>query len=597
MMSAAFPEAAATSDRRAGGDSPPVDRMSFDDEPTEGLTPPARQVFDGQTLLARLLSDQQQLTAVEQFARHHDAGEQPAQSRYYQSLIPASPPGPGQQFAFEVDLDRCSGCKACVVACHSLNGLDQNETWRDVGMLIGGTTELPVLQHVTTACHHCIEPGCMNACPVDAYEKDPITGIVKHLDDQCFGCQYCILACPYEVPKYHSGLGIVRKCDMCSDRLAHGEAPACVQACPHEAIAIRIVSISQVVEDSEANVFLPGAPDPQITLPTTTYKSSNVFPRNLLPVDFHSVSAQHPHWPLIVMLVLTQFSVGSFLVGLVLELLLSAELVAAIRPLHSLSALAFGLLALAASTLHLGRPQYAWRAVIGLRHSWLSREIVVFGAFAGAAILYAIGNWFGFDSFGLGSVVHDAVGWSVGAFGLLGVFCSVMIYSFTQRAFWSFPLTATRFALTTALLGIAATWVTLLALAVINHGPVTQLLIRRGDLVCQGLLLVAVIKLVFDALVFRHLLRKQTTPLKRSALLMAGPLVRWTQARFACGVLGGVLMPVVLGGLIGNVAPSSLSMLVTSAVLFVACLAGELLERYLFFAAVASPRMPGTLRS
>ena len=138
---------------------------------------------------------------------------------------------------------------------------------------------------------------------------------------------------------------------------------------------------------------------------------------------------------------------------------------------------------------------------------------------------------------------------------------------------------------------------TLLALAVINNGPVTRLLIRRGDLVCQALLIVTVLKLGFEASIFRHLLRKQTTPLKRSALLMTGPLVRWTQARFACGILGGVLMPIVLRALIGSVAPSSLSMLVTSAVLFVTCLAGELLERYLFFAAVASPRMPGTLRS
>ncbi len=550
----------------------------------------------GESLLARLLADQQQLTAVEEFARQHDGGELPAQSRYYKSLIPASPPGPGQQYAFEVDLDRCSGCKACVTACHSLNGLDSNETWRDVGMLIGGTTELPVLQHVTTACHHCLEPGCMSACPVDAYEKDPVTGIVKHLDDQCFGCQYCTLACPYDVPKYHSGLGIVRKCDMCSDRLAHGEAPACVQACPHEAIAIRIVSREQVVEDCEANSFLPGAPEPQITLPTTTYKSKKVFPRNLLPADFHSVSAQHPHWPLIVMLVLTQLSVGAFLVGLALERLLSAELFAAIRPLHSANALAFGLLALAASTLHLGRPQYAWRAVIGLRHSWLSREIVVFGAFAGAAVLYAAGNWFGFESVGLSPSLLRAVGWSVGASGLIGVFCSVMIYAFTQRAFWSFPLTATRFALTTALLGIATMWVTLLALAVIQDGAVTQLLLRRGDLICQSLILVAVTKLTFESLIFRHLLRKQTTPLKRSALLMTGPLVHWTQARFTFGLLGGLVLPLVLRSLLNDAVPVSSAMIATSAGLFATCVLGELFERYLFFAAVAAPRMPGTIR-
>ena len=177
-----------------------------------------------------------------------------------------------------------------MTACHSLNGLDEQETWRDVGLLIGGTSSNPVMQHVTTACHHCLEPGCMSACPVDAYEKDPVTGIVKHLDDQCFGCQYCTLACPYDVPKYHSGKGIVRKCDMCSDRLADGEAPACVQACPHEAIAIQVVDTQQVIEDAEANLFLPGGPDPQITLPTTHFKTSRVFPRNTLPADYHAVN-------------------------------------------------------------------------------------------------------------------------------------------------------------------------------------------------------------------------------------------------------------------------------------------------------------------
>ncbi len=193
-------------------------------------------------LLQLLLDEQRHLTAVEEFSRQHEAGTLPVQSRYYEKLLPASPPKAGEQYAFEVDLDRCSGCKACVVACHSLNGLDEEETWRDVGLLVGGTRANPVMQHVTTACHHCLEPACMIACPVDAYEKDETTGIVKHLDDQCFGCQYCTLACPYDVPKYHSEKGIVRKCDMCSDRLAVGEAPACVQACPHEAIAIKVVN-------------------------------------------------------------------------------------------------------------------------------------------------------------------------------------------------------------------------------------------------------------------------------------------------------------------------------------------------------------------
>src|SRR6185369_3646357 len=164
-------------------------------------------------------------------------------------------------YAFEVDLDSCTGCKACVSACHSLNGLDDDETWRDVGLLIGGDRRHPFQQTVTTACHHCADPACLNGCPVLAYEKDPVTGIVRHLDDQCIGCSYCILKCPYDVPKFNHRLGIVRKCDMCHGRLLHGEAPACVQACPHEAIRIDIVNQNSVraVSAIPGVSVLPGA--------------------------------------------------------------------------------------------------------------------------------------------------------------------------------------------------------------------------------------------------------------------------------------------------------------------------------------------------
>src|SRR5262249_43405207 len=143
--------------------------------------------------VAALLKEQQTLTAVERFAEKHEQGGVPAQARYYRDLIPLERPAPGEQYAFEVDLDACTGCKACVAACHSLNGLDDAEVWRTVGLLHGGAESAPAAQTVTTSCHHCVEPACMLGCPVGAYEKDPITGIVKHLDDQCFGCQYCTL--------------------------------------------------------------------------------------------------------------------------------------------------------------------------------------------------------------------------------------------------------------------------------------------------------------------------------------------------------------------------------------------------------------------
>jgi formate dehydrogenase iron-sulfur subunit len=234
-------------------------------------------------VLDSLLADQQQLTAVEKFSQRHASATRPAMADAYRDLIPLSRPKPGEQYAFEVDLDACSGCKACVAACHNLNGLEEHETWRNVGVLYGGTDHEPFLQHVTTSCHHCLEPACLTGCPVKAYDKDPETGIVRHLDDQCIGCQYCVFMCPYDVPQYSSAKGIVRKCDMCHDRLAVGEAPACVQSCPNQAIRIRTVRVESVAEQCEAGQFLPTAPEPGATLPTTTYKSRRSMPRNLLP--------------------------------------------------------------------------------------------------------------------------------------------------------------------------------------------------------------------------------------------------------------------------------------------------------------------------
>jgi formate dehydrogenase iron-sulfur subunit len=151
-------------------------------------------------LLAELLAEQQRLdTPVARFSSAHDAGA--ASASFKPQLIPLTAPRAGEQYAFEVDLDACTGCKSCVAACHSLNGLDDSETWRDVGLLLSPSRAQPFTQTVTTACHHCADPACLNGCPVLAYEKDPLTGIVRHLDDQCIGCSYCVLKCPYDVPK------------------------------------------------------------------------------------------------------------------------------------------------------------------------------------------------------------------------------------------------------------------------------------------------------------------------------------------------------------------------------------------------------------
>lgn len=547
-------------------------------------------------LIQQYLREQRELTAVERFSKHHDSHAGGDAEARYRDLIPLTDPEPGQQYAFSVDLDRCSGCKACVTACHSLNGLDESETWRFVGLMHGGTAEQPVQRTVTSACHHCLDPACLNGCPVNAYEKDPHTGIVKHLDDQCIGCKYCTLTCPYEVPQYNREKGIVRKCDMCSERLAVGEAPACVQACPNEAISIEIVNCSDVLENAQTDAFLPAAPSSGITVPTTSYKTEQPLPRNMLPADFYAVHPAEDHPPLVVMLVLTQLSVGAFAAEALTASLSGGVTHGMSRFLHAVFSLGVGLLALSASLFHLGRPQYAFRAVLGVRHSWLSREILGFGVFAKLAVAYAV--WLGIGMLRPELLPANAprierwLGPSVASVGLLAVFCSAMLYHATKRQLWNLSRSGPLFFLTSAVLGLASTIAIATAGAFTFGGQDSST--ASVAVLCQALVLCSVVKLGFELSLLAHLHEKRQSELKRTALLLVGELAPWFKARFAFGLIGGVLAPyALLSSLADGFGVPALACALFS---LLSTLAGELCERRLYFASVCTPRMPGGLR-
>ncbi|HZP61382.1 MAG TPA: DmsC/YnfH family molybdoenzyme membrane anchor subunit [Opitutaceae bacterium] len=469
------------------------------------------------SLIDELLAEQQQLqTPVARFARAAGGSDTARNSAPSVQLIPLTAPGPGEQYAFEVDLDACSGCKACVAACHSLNGLDEHETWRDTGLLVGGDESHPFQQIVTTACHHCADPACLHGCPVLAYEKDPLTGIVRHLDDQCIGCTYCVLKCPYDVPKYNPARGIVRKCDMCQSRLAHAEAPACAQACPTH--AIRIVAVHTA--DLPAT-FLPGAPEPGYTRPTTRYVTQRRRPGNLRSADADVLRPQPAHWPLGWMLVLTQVSIG----------LLAA---ATARPGPSLRIISWGAAAigLGASVLHLGQPLKAWRCFLGLRRSWLSREIVVFAAYF---ILLSV--------LAMSRHSQPALEAAALAAGAAGVFSSAMVYADTRRSAWRLGGTAGKFFGTALIAGLIPAWP---AAAAVALGA----------------------KLFFENAVARETVA--------TARLWRGPLRTVVRRRLLLGVSAALAL--------------AAGLTTTGFFLFAA---GELAERYLFFRTVDAPKMPG----
>jgi formate dehydrogenase iron-sulfur subunit len=545
--------------------------------------------------IAQLLDVQKSLTAVQRFAQQHEEGELPSQARYYKDLIPLSKPKPGEQYAFEVDLDKCTGCKACVSACHTMNGLDAGEAWRSVGLLHGGSIAAPTQQTVTTSCHHCVEPACMYGCPVNAYEKDPVTGIVKHLDDQCFGCQYCTLMCPYDAPKYNAARGIVRKCDMCSDRLEHGEAPACVQACPNEAIAIRIVEQSEAIQTSEAGIFLPGAPAPDHTTPTTIYSTARSLPHNLLPADFYSTSPEHPHLPLVVLLTFTQLAVGVICVKGFIEQLSGSLAPRAFEQTAVAAALTF--LALAVGVFHLGRPLLAWRSILNLRRSWFSREALAFGVFysgvLGYGALVAVPHIPVVQSLvpmslanRLASVAPMVQNFAVVS-GLIAVLCSVMVYVATKRAQWSAGRTGLRFFGTTLLLGIVT------VLAVIGSSPevLNEDEARVFHNLLEALVCTSFVKLAYEGSLLAHVRQRHHSVDKRMAIVMLRDLRVTTYIRFVIGGLGGIVLPIVA------VTELLESPLLGPALIGAACLAvaGELVERYLFFRAAPASHMPGGL--
>ena len=512
------------------------------------------------SIIDAALREQQTLrTPVALFSDEYDAR---SVRERFTHLIPLSKPDPGEQYAFEVNLDACTGCKACVAACHSLNGLDDGESWRDMGLLVG-TRKQPYLQTVTTACHHCAEPACAEGCPVLAYDKDAVTGIVRHLDDQCIGCSYCILKCPYEVPKFNLKRGIVRKCDMCQGRLAEGEAPACVQSCPNEAIKIKVVKLDAVPDRGS---IITGAFESSYTRPTTIYVSSQPVPATARPADAGRLDLDHGHDPLSWMLVLTQMSAGGF-IGCAIAMWMNLMTLQQ-AALTSGAALVVGVAGVALSTLHLGQPLKAWRAFLGWRKSWLSREIMAFGALpVGGQAIFA--TWW------LGSMewMRLAVTGTAAA-AAVAVWCSVMVYVDTRRPFWSLTNVTVKFLGTMLLLGAS-----MCAFIWSWCGMAHAVWAIAFTLLCRwGLSL-------WEISGYRRALEDESCAWHKSARVLQKHLSNQIEARGLLLIATGLLIPVMIAAGASALWMLGLSLLLTFG--------SQLIERLYFFTAAAGSKMPG----
>ncbi|MEW6404281.1 MAG: 4Fe-4S dicluster domain-containing protein [Chloroflexota bacterium] len=148
-----------------------------------------------------------------------------------------------KQVGILVDVTRCVGCNKCVDACVAANHLGEDphllqqapdglsaDRWLSIVRAEGGG-------YVRKSCRHCLDAACVSVCPVGAMTQTT-EGVVLYDGQKCMGCRYCMMACPFGIPRYEwdSPAPYVQKCTLCYGRLVEGKLPACVETCPEQVL-------------------------------------------------------------------------------------------------------------------------------------------------------------------------------------------------------------------------------------------------------------------------------------------------------------------------------------------------------------------------
>jgi Fe-S-cluster-containing dehydrogenase component/DMSO reductase anchor subunit len=269
-------------------------------------------------------------------------------------------------FIFNQNL--CVNCKACCAACALENHFDVKP--RSVVTFNPEVSSTLPLSNLSIACNHCEVPVCMNGCPAAAYLRDPVSGAVVLDEKKCIGCSYCVWNCPYDAPKYDPANRVIGKCHLCYSRLESGLAPACADGCPTGAL-----SYGNTDDFDYANKP-PWFPETSLN-PALAFAAKSIdIPLRIVPDSLFTGIMKVPdndrknlgsEWSLVLFSFLTVLSVS----------IMASSFIKGVFP-DKLLFISIALLPGVISIFHLGRWTRAWRAVINIKNSPLSREISIF---------------------------------------------------------------------------------------------------------------------------------------------------------------------------------------------------------------------------
>ena len=344
-----------------------------------------------------------------------------------------------------------------------------------------------------------------------------------------------------------------------------------MQACPNEAIRIGIVDLAEVrslyrnrdgtSKEPLKNSFLPDSPAPHYTLPTTRYRTAKDW-SEVRRGDHYRNDPQPTHGPLVLMLVLTQAGIGGWIGSL---FLVNSQLFGLLAG-GSLGLFCSGLVA---SVFHLGQPLKAWRVWMGWRTSWLSREAIALNSFVGCALGLTAFLILGDGSMGSRSL---ELAWIVGGgLAFTAILAQCGVYTDTGRHFWNWRQTAVRFYGTSWILGFSLhAW--------IAPGPIPMFSILIGTFIKMS----AELSVLLGE---KNGNQPVSGQIQRTQRLLKGVLRFHFLSRILVGVISGIVLPLL--GIAGFGFPGLASSIV------IGCFAAELMERALFFRAVAPDKMPG----